>query len=93
MEFIDLNMVQLLGMVILVFCGGYYVGTRNTEIKWLHRQISKLESQGNEVKSEQSYAMSFNGNGNGLIRKNHEVMEADHTHFTVTPTAIDTPSV
>lgn len=49
MEFIDLNMIQLLGVVVLVFCGGYYVGTRNTEIKWLHRQISKLEFQTQSV--------------------------------------------
>jgi len=88
MEFIDLNMIQLLGIVVLVFCGGYYVGTRNTEIKWLHRQITKLESQSSNSHS----VKSFNGNGNGLIQKNHEITEADHVHFTVTPTSLETPS-
>lgn len=88
MEFIDLNMVQLLGVVILVFCGGYYVGTRNTEIKWMHRQIGKLESDLNTI-AKARYNNNISAN---VIRKNNETQEFDHSHFVTTPTTIDSPS-
>lgn len=83
MEFIDINMIQLLGVVVLVFCGGYYVGTRNTEIKWLHRQITKLELQTTEI----GVVKSINSNGNGYIKKNYDVKESE------TLTVVDSPSI
>ena len=89
MEFIDLNIVQLMGVVILVFCGGYYVGTRNTEIKWLHRQIGKLESDLYPVVK----ARYNNDISAGSIRKNHETQEVDHTPFTTIPTIMENPRV